>query len=59
MVKRQIEGMLHAFEACNKHMSYLDNKYKFSDEEREELYKFQYQLKNLSKNLKEMKGSYS
>lgn len=50
-VKRQVEGTLEAFESCMSHIRNLDMKYEFTEQEKIELYKFEYQLKNLSKEL--------
>ncbi|MDA2688854.1 hypothetical protein PDR89_27555 [Bacillus cereus group sp. Bc002] len=50
-VKRQVESTLEAFESCMNHIRRLDMKYKFTEQEKLELYKFEYQLKNLSKEL--------
>ncbi|GAB6454482.1 MULTISPECIES: hypothetical protein [Bacillus cereus group] len=50
-VKRQIESTLQAFESCMSHIRRLDKKYDFTEQEKLELYKFEYQLKNLSKEL--------
>jgi len=50
-VKRQVEGTLQAFESCMNQIRRLDSKYKFTEQEKLELYKLEYQLKNLSKEL--------
>ncbi|MCU5109810.1 hypothetical protein ABR763_27745 [Bacillus cereus] len=50
-VKRQVEGTLQAFESCMGQIRRLDSKYKFTEQEKLELYKLEYQLKNLSKEL--------
>ncbi|PGD49294.1 hypothetical protein COM38_27015 [Bacillus toyonensis] len=50
-VKRQVEGTIQAFESCVSQIRRLDNKYKFTEQEKLELYKLEYQLKNLSKEL--------
>ncbi|MGR6010087.1 hypothetical protein COK41_18225 [Bacillus cereus] len=50
-VKRQVEGTLQAFDSCMSQIRMLDNKYKFTEQEKLELYKLEYQLKNLSKEL--------
>ncbi|MEG7916968.1 hypothetical protein J0796_27795 [Bacillus paranthracis] len=51
-VKRQVEGTIEAFESCMSHIRRLDTKYEFTEQEKLELYRFEYQLKNLSKELK-------
>ncbi|HHB2124637.1 TPA: hypothetical protein ACOQ6D_005488 [Bacillus cereus] len=51
-VKRQVEGTLQAFDLCMGQIRRLDTKYKFTEQEKLELYKLEYQLKNLSKELK-------
>ncbi len=50
-VKRQVEGTLQAFESCMSQIRRLDRKYKFTEQEKLELYKLEYQLKNLGKEL--------
>lgn len=50
-VKRQVEGTLQAFESCMSQIRRLDSKYKFTEQEKSGLYKLEYQLKNLSKEL--------
>ncbi|MGR5976220.1 hypothetical protein ACT7DE_19305 [Bacillus paranthracis] len=44
-VKRQVEGTLQAFESCMSQIRRLDSKYKFTEQEKLELYKLEYQLK--------------
>jgi hypothetical protein len=51
-VKRQVDGTIQAFESCMNHIRRLDTKYEFTEQEKLELYRFEYQLKNLSKELK-------
>ncbi|MGM2788639.1 hypothetical protein [Bacillus cereus group sp. Bce018] len=50
-VKRQVEGTLQAFESCMSQIRRLDKKYEFTEQEKLDLYKFEYQLRNLSKEL--------
>ncbi|MEC1984450.1 hypothetical protein P9F15_29520 [Bacillus cereus] len=51
-VKRQVDATLQAFDSCMSQIRRLDIKYKFSEQEKLEFYKLEYQLKNLSKELK-------
>ncbi|PHB83010.1 hypothetical protein COE94_19465 [Bacillus toyonensis] len=51
-VKRQVEGTIEAFKLCMNHIRRLDTKYEFTEEEKLEFYRFEYQLTNLSKELK-------
>ncbi|HFK1736235.1 hypothetical protein OCD85_27210 [Bacillus pacificus] len=48
---RKVESVLKAFESCMGQIRLLDNKYNFTEEEKLTFYKFEYQLKNLSKEL--------
>ncbi|OWT47719.1 hypothetical protein [Bacillus sp. K2I17] len=50
-VKRQVEGTLQAFESCMSQIRRLDKKYEFTEQEKLELDRFEYQLKNLSEEL--------
>lgn len=51
-VKRQIEGTLQAFNSCMSQIRQLEKKYNFTEEEKLTFYKFEYQVTNLSKELK-------
>lgn len=50
-VKRQVEGTLQAFESCMSQIRKLDNKYEFTEQEKLELDRFEYRLKNLCEEL--------
>lgn len=52
-VKRQIESTLQAFEVCMGQIRKLEKKYNFTEEEKLTFYKFEYQVRNLSKELSE------
>ncbi|MEI5899727.1 hypothetical protein [Bacillus albus] len=51
-VKRQVEGTLEAFESCVNQLRRLETKYKFTEEEKLTFYKFEYQVGNLTKELR-------